>query len=136
MTNTSPDYNVWVDAVNATEDPNAAAKIALMSEYGARPLDKLEVNADDRYVIVSFKDSPQITYVFKYPDDEITVEEIETELHKIMHELTEENEEEILKAVFTLWLMNGRLSYFAQFTDVNMDASQSVQLDPEFQPND
>ena len=127
MTNTN--HEAWIRALEESGDPNSIEKQKLVDTYGFRPLDKLEVNADERYVIVSFKDSPRITHIFKYPDDGYVIWEVENELHRAMQELTEENEESILQAIFTLWLMNGRLSYFAQFTDAQIDVSETLVID-------
>lgn len=129
MTNTNRE--AWVNALVESQDPDASVKVELLDEYGFKPLHSLEVNADARYVLVAFKDSPRITHVFKYPEDEYIMWEIENELHRAMHELTEENEVEILQSIFTLWLMNGRLSYFAQFTDANIDASETLEVSLE-----
>ena len=135
MTNTNRDHNAWINALELAQDSTSETRQQLVNDYGGRALNSLEVNADERYVIVSFKDSPEITTIFKYPDDQLTIMEIEGELHKVMHELTEENEESILSAVFTLWLMNDRLTYFAQFTDAIVDASETVHTDLDDEGN-
>lgn len=135
MTNTNRDHNAWINALELAQDSTSETRQQLVNDYGGRALNSLEVNADERYVIVSFKDSPEITTIFKYPDDQLTIMEIEGELHKVMHELTEENEESILSAVFTLWLMNDRLAYFAQFTDALVDASETVHTDLDDEGN-
>lgn len=127
MTNTSRE--AWIRALNESGDPGSIEKQKLVDTYGFKPLDKLEVNADERYVIVSFRDNPRITHIFKYPDDGYTIWEVENELHRALHEVTEDNEESILQSVFTLWLMNGRLTYFAEFTDVQIDSSETLKVD-------
>ena len=54
----------------------------LVNDYGGRVLNSLEVNADESGYIVSFKDSPEVTTIFKYPDDQLTIMEIEVSYTK------------------------------------------------------
>jgi len=108
------------------------ARIPLIDKYAGRNIENLQVDAEDGYVLVVFKDEPQQTIAFKY---DITirevVDEVENELHRVLHEITEENESDLLQGVFTLWLLNGRLTYFAEFTDVNVDTSEIVTTDED-----
>lgn len=114
------------------------ARRPLIDKYAGRNLENLQVDAESGYVTVVFKDTLHETIVFKYDTTTREVaEEIENELHRIMHEITEDNEQDLLQGVFTLWLLNGRLDYFAEFTDIEADTSQTYTVEvPEGEPDE
>lgn len=129
--------NLDIDKVTEFWSEDQLARIPLIDKYAGRNLENLQVDAESGYVTVVFKDTLHETIVFKYDTTTREVaEEIENELHRIMHEITEDNEQELLQGVFTLWLLNGRLTYFAQFTDIEVDTSQTYTVEvPEGEPD-
>jgi hypothetical protein len=130
--------NLDIDKVTEFWSEDQLARIPLIDKYAGRNLENLQVDAESGYVTVVFKDTLHETIVFKYDTTTREVaEEIENELHRIMHEITEDNEQDLLQGVFTLWLLNGRLTYFAEFTDIEVDTSQTYTMEvPEGEPDD
>ena len=52
MTNTNHDQSAWINALELSQDSTSETRQQLVNDYGGRVLNSLEVNADERYVIV------------------------------------------------------------------------------------
>lgn len=116
--------------MNTTEliDGNVSPEhLALIDKYSGRKVDSLQYDGDSGYIIVRFKDEMRVNHVFKVDiEDEGVSQQIEQELNRIHFELTEDNEEEVLEGVVSVWVFNGILTPFAELYDTEVDASQTV----------